>query len=40
MLLAMARCLLICGFAGGLASELTPGTLIIGESVTNTQANY
>ena len=29
------RALLICGFAGGLAAELTPGMLVIGESVTN-----
>ena len=37
MHLEMARCLLICGFAGGLASELTPGTLVFGESATNPQ---
>lgn len=37
MPLERARCLLICGFAGGLAGELMPGTLVFGESVTNPQ---
>ena len=37
MPLEQARCLLICGFAGGLARELMPGTLVVGESVTNPQ---
>ena len=31
----MARCLLICGFAGGLTAGLMPGTIIIGEGVTS-----
>lgn len=35
MHLPMARCLLICGFAGGLATELTAGMLVLGEFVTN-----
>ena len=30
-----AYCLLICGFAGGLVDGLTPGTLVIGDSVTD-----
>ena len=29
------RALLICGFAGGLVDGLTPGTLVIGDSVTD-----
>ncbi len=35
MHLPSARCLLICGFAGGLSAGLLPGTLIIGEAVTD-----
>ncbi len=31
------RALLICGFAGGLVDGLTPGTLVIGDSVTDSQ---